>query len=66
VASFLCDYPVGKEKTCDRHICEDHAHEIAPNVHYCPSHYKAWQDFAASGGVKAVLENVEPFKREVP
>ena len=63
VAEFLCDYPVGDEKTCDRHLCNDHAIEIAPNVHYCSAHHDEWVKFRDSGGVKKVLENVIPFGR---
>lgn len=58
----LCDYPVGNEKTCDRGVCEQHSHEIAPNLHYCTPHYKSWQEFESSGGVKTELENVVPYK----
>lgn len=57
----LCDFPVGKGKTCDRRMCEKHSHEIAPNVHYCDAHYKMWQGFRDSGGVKKELEHVVPF-----
>ena len=62
VASFLCDYPVGDDATCDKRICEDHAHEIAPDMHYCKEHYKKWVEFEKSGGVKKHLENVTPVK----
>ena len=58
----LCDYPVGKGKTCDKKLCEVHAHEVAPNVHYCPGHLAQWEKFKAAGGVKNELENVLPFK----
>jgi len=59
----LCDYPVGPGKTCDRPICADHSYEIGPDIHYCASHYKAWEKFVADGGVKKVLENVLPYSR---
>ncbi|WP_206002546.1 hypothetical protein [Paraburkholderia antibiotica] len=42
-SDFQCDYPVGPRKTCDRHLCATHAHEIAPDVHYCPEHFALWQ-----------------------
>lgn len=64
VTEFLCDYPVGEGKTCDRRLCEDHAHEVAPDIHYCSAHYKQWSEFEKSGGVKNALENVTPFKRK--
>jgi hypothetical protein len=59
----LCDYPVGDGKTCDRSICDHHAHEIAPNLHYCDYHHAEWQAFRDAGGVKAELENVVPFRK---
>jgi hypothetical protein len=61
VSEFLCDYPVGEGKTCDRPLCHTHANDIAPDIHYCPSHFLMWQGFVASGGVKRELENVVPF-----
>lgn len=64
VCGFLCDYPVGNDKTCDKRLCEDHAHEVAPEIHYCPEHYKQWLEFEKSGGVKNHLENVTPYKQE--
>ena len=60
-SDYLCDYPVGKEKTCDAKLCNDHAYEVAPNLHYCKSHYNEWIKFKESGGVKKELENVVPF-----
>ena len=63
-ADNLCDYPIAKGKTCDRNLCEDHTHEIAPNLHYCADHYKLWREFVDSGGVKETLENVVAYKEE--
>jgi hypothetical protein len=62
VGDNLCDYPVGAGKTCDRQICDTHAHEIAPNLHYCDAHHAAWREFVASGGVAEELRNVVAFK----
>lgn len=62
-ADSLCDYPVGKGKTCDRKLCDDHAYEVAPDIHYCASHYNEWAKFRTSGGVKNELKNVVPFKQ---
>lgn len=61
---FLCDYPVGLGKTCDRAMCTDHAHEVAPEIHYCEGHYKMWLEFKNSGGVDESLRNVIAFKAE--
>ena len=61
-ADFLCDYPVGNGKTCDRQLCDDHANEVAPEIHYCDQHLKMWQEFRESGGVEKELKNVVPWK----
>jgi len=61
----LCDYPVGNGLTCDAPICEDHSHEIGPNLHYCEAHFIAWNEFVAEGGVKRELENVVPYKKKL-
>lgn len=63
VADVLCDYPVGKDKTCDRPLCAECAHEVAPDVHYCAGHFEEWERFLQSGGVEQELSNVVPFKR---
>ena len=62
-SSYLCDYPVGNDKTCDRSLCGDHAFLVAPDMHYCAAHYNQWIDFKNKGGVKKELENVVPFKK---
>lgn len=64
LGEFLCDYPVGNGKTCDRSICGEHAHEIGPDLHYCDAHYAMWTEFKNSGGVDAALRNVVAFKSE--
>lgn len=63
VAENLCDYPVGKNKTCDRKLCGQHSNEVAPDIHYCTAHFKHWIKFEQEGGVKRVLENIVPFKK---
>lgn len=60
-ADYLCDYPVGNDKTCDAKLCRDHAVEIAPNIYYCRKHYEEFNKFDSSGGVKKYLENVIPY-----
>lgn len=60
---YLCDFPVGEGKTCDRLMCDDHANEIAPEVHYCAAHLKMWEEFKAAGGVSAELANVVAFPK---
>ncbi len=54
VATLLCDYPVGEGKTCDRHMCEAHATEIKPQIHYCKGHNERWLEFKASGEIDAL------------
>ena len=63
IADYLCDYPVGNGKTCDRLLCEHHAIEIGPNLHYCPTHHEEWSKFRDSGGVIQELQNILPYKR---
>jgi hypothetical protein len=65
VADYQCDYPVGKNKTCDRWLCDFHANEVAPDIHYCPAHYEKWQEFVKSGGVEKSLSNVVPYKKQI-
>lgn len=60
---YLCDYPVGDGKTCDRQLCEGHANEIAPDLHYCAAHLGMWNAYRDSGAEVRELENVVPFKR---
>lgn len=60
---YLCDYPVGKGKTCDRKMCEESAHEIAYEVHYCEAHFKMWEEFKNSEEHKQHLENVSYFRK---
>lgn len=64
VGTNLCDYPVGEDKTCDMPICDSHAFEAAPNVHYCPGHALMWREFVVSGGVERELKNVVPFAQK--
>ena len=63
VGDYLCDYPVGENKTCDAPLCETHAKEIGENLHYCPAHAREWQKFVDDGGAKQALSNVIPLKR---
>jgi len=62
VADYLCDFPVGEGKTCDRNLCEAHATEIAPELHYCVPHRGMWEAFVADGGVRSELRNVIPYR----
>lgn len=61
VSGFLCDYPAGDNKTCDLPLCQSHAYETAPDIHYCPGHLILWQQFVADGKVDSTLSGVVPF-----
>jgi len=63
VADYLCDYPVGKGKTCDRDMCESHANEVGPDLHYCKAHLGMWHAYRDSGAEVRELANVLPFKQ---
>ena len=42
-ATKLCDFPLTGAKagkTCDRRLCERHAHETEPGRDLCPIHYQ--------------------------
>jgi hypothetical protein len=41
-ADALCDWPMGRGKTCDLALCEDHAHNIAPERDLCAIHFAMW------------------------
>jgi len=63
VSEYLCDYPIDDDKTCDRPLCDEHAYEVAPDLHYCAAHYNELEKF--KGHVYGIneLKNVVPFKR---
>lgn len=64
LGEYLCDYPVGEGKTCDRPLCDTHRHEIGVDLHYCEAHHQMWQEFKDGGGVDAALRNVIAYKAE--
>ncbi|MCG5072225.1 hypothetical protein [Paraburkholderia tagetis] len=37
-SGFQCDYQMKPGKTCDRHLCAVHAHQVGADVHFCPAH----------------------------
>jgi hypothetical protein len=37
-AVVLCDFPLGKGKTCDAPLCLEHAAEAEPGLHFCRGH----------------------------
>lgn len=63
-AEFLCDYPVGKRKTCDRKLCEKCARVVGRDMHYCDAHYKQWKDYEESGkGQAKILDAIAKNKK---
>jgi len=43
-SGFQCDWDMGDGRTCDRHICAAHAHQVGPNRHLCPIHITQLED----------------------
>lgn len=44
-SGFQCDWKTAPGKTCDAHICAEHALQVATDKHLCPTHqaaYRAW------------------------
>ena len=64
VGDYLCDYPIGDGKTCDRGMCDAHRHNVAPEVDYCALHYPEWEKFRDSGAVLDHFRSVIPFRGE--
>jgi len=55
ISEYLCDFPVGNDKTCDRLVCKEHANRISDNIHYCNTHFRMWKNYIESGENKDVL-----------
>ncbi|OYZ75986.1 MAG: hypothetical protein B7Y09_22305 [Polaromonas sp. 24-63-21] len=41
---FQCDWDIGNGRTCDRHLCQDHTHQVGPDRHLCPIHITLLED----------------------
>lgn len=50
-SGFQCDWDIGHDRTCDRHVCEAHAHQVGKNKHYCPAHRQQHLDDQVLGGL---------------
>lgn len=37
-SGFQCDHRGARGKTCDRHLCAVHAHQVGEDTHFCPAH----------------------------
>lgn len=57
LAGYLCDYPVGQDRTCDRALCRACAERghAGEDLHYCPDHRAQWLDWLADRGLDAAL-----------
>ena len=44
---FQCDWKISPGKTCDVHLCPEHAKEVAPKKHLCPLHAEAYERWKA-------------------
>ncbi len=63
-AEFLCDYPVGNDKTCDRKLCRKCARTVGKDMHYCPVHHAEWKEYQESEQGRAdVLKAIESGKK---
>ncbi|MGI2201042.1 hypothetical protein [Shewanella baltica] len=64
VAEFLCDYPVGNDKTCDRKLCRKCAKTVGKDMHCCPTHHAEWNNYQNSElGKIEVLKAIESGKK---
>ena len=53
-ADLLCDFPMGRGKTCDLPICGEHAREVGDNLHLCALHFPVWQK-------RALADRINPW-----
>lgn len=62
-AEFLCDFPVGQDKTCDRVLCKACSKLVGRDMHYCPTHYVEYREYKkSSAGRKEILKAVRDGK----
>lgn len=47
---LLCDWKVGRGKTCDKPICHHHAQHVADDKDLCPEHQIAYAEWLAKRG----------------
>jgi hypothetical protein len=52
-ADFLCDYPMGKGKTCDLPLCADCRHAVDDDTDLCRLHRA---EFRARAGVEQISQ----------
>jgi hypothetical protein len=48
---YQCDWKIdGGDRTCNKHLCAEHAQKVAPNKHLCPEHQKSYQAWLTNRG----------------
>lgn len=52
IADLLCDYPMGRGKTCDLALCDEHAREIGQDRHLCLIHFAEFQKRALTDQIR--------------
>ncbi|HEY3175663.1 MAG TPA: hypothetical protein VGK94_07870 [Candidatus Polarisedimenticolia bacterium] len=40
-SDVLCDWPVGKGRSCSAPLCRDHSYRVGASIDYCAQHWKA-------------------------
>lgn len=63
IGEFLCDFPMGPGKTCDRVLCSKHAYQIGEDLHFCKHHYEEYEKWRKSKGYDEALEAIVPFRK---
>lgn len=48
IADYLCDYPVCKNKTCDKPLCRECRRNVGIELDYCPAHFEQWKAYKAN------------------
>ena len=59
-ADFLCDYPVGKGKTCDAPLCLKCRVHVGDELDYCKAHAREWRNYRNSGDLARHLVMQQP------
>jgi len=62
VADFLCDYPIGKGKSCDLELCEECSQEVGQDWHFCAVHLSEYNAKTHKGARIKPLGKLEILK----
>lgn len=44
ISAYLCDWPLEAGGTCDAPLCDEHAHQVGKDRHYCPNHFAMYRE----------------------